>query len=602
MTKDKFFEELVNGASWSAGVSFKRSNPLPLDKYSVFGSTAEANAYLSNAVCYPGQVLAVIENIVEGEGEAAKIVGVQTTVYVVDVDKDGNFSLKEVGTKPVGDEASIEIKEDGTVAIYGFDDAESLTLPQKQEDGSIKWVPISAIVEGDGNTKTYLSAADKSVTVSKTEDSEEKISYTVAANISTAEGNKLVLDESGLYVSAPDPFDDTQLKELIKDNADAIKDNADAIDALEGRVDTLEEGIKGLTGAMHFKGAVDALPENTEGYVDGDVIVVDTKEYVCSGQSWVLFGDVTVEGQRLEALEKFNSETLPNTYASKNDIKDFITKDVNNLTNYDTALVADGKVNAAIEALKIADYAKTDDVKELLKEKQDTIADLEAIREGAGKGATALQSDAIVDMLTKTAAQGIYETIIEADKVRGRVKALEESHQDPIIAGDGLLLADDNKTLSIATGDGLKVEQGLLIIDDEHLATQAELNSATDRIGVLEGSVGDLTLEQSNRLAIYNVNASEFTVDENKVLSIVKVSADKVDGLIDVINNTVVLATDAKAGLVKGSSAENKIKVESDGTMSINSVNVDKLVQAKGHEIVLFGGKAYGLWEPETEE
>ena len=205
-------------------------------------------------------------------------------------------------------------------------------------------------------------------------------------------------------------------------------------------------------------------------------------------------------------------------------------------------------------------------------------------------------------MLTKTAAQGIYETIAEADKVRVRVKALEDSHQDPIIAGDGLALADDKKTLSVAVGEGLKVEQGLLIIDDAHLATQAELNNATGRISDLEKSVEDIEVELANRVAIYNVNASEFAVDENKVLSIVKVSADKVDGLIDVINDTVVVATSEKAGLVKGSSAENKVKVESDGTMSVNSVNVDKLVQAYGHEFVLNGGKAYGLWEPKTEE
>ena len=38
--------------------------------------------------------------------------------------------------------------------------AEGATLPQKQADGTIKWVAISAIVEGDGNTKSVGKAAD----------------------------------------------------------------------------------------------------------------------------------------------------------------------------------------------------------------------------------------------------------------------------------------------------------------------------------------------------------------------------------------------------------------------------------------------------------
>lgn len=59
---EKFFDDLSKGATWSAGVAFKRSNPLPLDRYSVFASKAEATTYATtNAVAYPGQVIAVVE-------------------------------------------------------------------------------------------------------------------------------------------------------------------------------------------------------------------------------------------------------------------------------------------------------------------------------------------------------------------------------------------------------------------------------------------------------------------------------------------------------------------------------------------------------------
>ena len=142
MTQQEFFNSLASGATWSAGVAFKRSNPLPLDRYSVFASYSDAQAYLSEAICYPGQVLAVVENITETVGEERVITGVKTTVYVVEVDTEGAYGLKEVGTKPVGDEASIEdhmgfIKFGSRVDIYLPLDAEILVKIGDKTTGGI---------------------------------------------------------------------------------------------------------------------------------------------------------------------------------------------------------------------------------------------------------------------------------------------------------------------------------------------------------------------------------------------------------------------------------------------------------------------------------
>ena len=56
----------------------------------------------------------------------------------------------------------------------------------------------------------------------------------------------------------------------------------------------VQAAIAGLSGAMHFRGVVAALPGTTEGYKDGDVILVGTKEYVCSAGSWVELGDESI--------------------------------------------------------------------------------------------------------------------------------------------------------------------------------------------------------------------------------------------------------------------------------------------------------------------
>jgi hypothetical protein len=40
------------------------------------------------------------------------------------------------------------------------------------------------------------------------------------------------------------------------------------------------------------------------------------------------------------------------------------------------------------------------------------------------------------------------------------------------------------------------------------------------------------------------------------------------------------------------STVENKIAVAEDGTMEVNSINIDKLVQTEGSELVLDGGSS----------
>jgi hypothetical protein len=45
---------------------------------------------------------------------------------------------------------------------------------------------------------------------------------------------------------------------------------------------------------MHFIGKLDAVPENTEGYKAGDVILVGYDEYVCDGNNWLALGNESI--------------------------------------------------------------------------------------------------------------------------------------------------------------------------------------------------------------------------------------------------------------------------------------------------------------------
>ena len=91
---------------------------------------------------------------------------------------------------------------------------------------------------------------------------------------------------------------DSEARDLLLQLGDAAKKNVAAgVSAEDHGLVTgaqVQAAIAGLSGAMHFRGVVAAKPETTEGYKDGDVILVGTKEYVCSAGSWVELGDESI--------------------------------------------------------------------------------------------------------------------------------------------------------------------------------------------------------------------------------------------------------------------------------------------------------------------
>lgn len=97
------------------------------------------------------------------------------------------------------------------------------------------------------------------------------------------------------------------------------------------------------------------------------------------------------------------------------------------------------------------------------------------------------------------------------------------------------------------------------------------------------------------------LSTNDFTDDLKGKLEGVESGANA--NLIEIVKaNGVALNIDEKAvniplageaaGLVVSSDAENKVAVGADGTMEVNSVNINKLVQAEGDTLILDGGTA----------
>lgn len=168
---------------------------------------------------------------------------------------------------------------------------------------------------------------------------------------------------------------------------------------------------------------------------------------------------------------------------------------------------------------------------------------------------------------------------------------------------DELSIASDTKQLSIlaitqdkVTGlsdsldNKVNVEAGKSLVEDTLIA---KLQGMTE----IKGVSGELEIGADDK--ILSVKA----IDQSKVTGLTAALAGKIhevkvnevpllaaDGSVN-----IGLATSSAAGVVKGSDAENKVKIDVDGTMEVNSLNINKLVQNAEDVLVLDGGDASNI-------
>lgn len=101
------------------------------------------------------------------------------------------------------------------------------------------------------------------------------------------------------------------------------------------------------------------------------------------------------------------------------------------------------------------------------------------------------------------------------------------------------------------------------------------------------------TYKTSNDQRVGEVETKLDTVQDGAEVNILE--AIKINGVEQEITDKAVniaIATDTILGVVMGSDAENKVSVAEDGTMEVNSINVNKLTQTDGETLVLDGGSA----------
>ncbi len=93
-----------------------------------------------------------------------------------------------------------------------------------------------------------------------------------------------------------------------------------------------------------------------------------------------------------------------------------------------------------------------------------------------------------------------------------------------------------------------------------------------------------MTNEEADKLANIKEGAQKNVIEKITIGGVEQTVTDK---SVDIPGATAVAL-----GLVKGSDAENGVTVNADFTMTVNSLNVNKLVQTDGDSLILNGGTA----------
>lgn len=354
---------LANKNNMGLSNTIKRDYGIPLDYSSVQESYEKALEYAqSSTLAYIGQPISVGD-----------------ILYIVTTPE--NDYLKPVGVKPVGDKKSIEVSEDGVVSIYGFESAEDATLPRKKADGTIEWVAVSAIVQGDGNTKTVVKAADGSdITVTPDYDElNDTYTYTLDVqfpaipeySVEKVEGEgevtyKLTKDgeQVGEAIVVPNAFDATEILESIETlQGYFIESEANvaveakgyvadgAIDAEFKRLAGLIDGLAGVD--TNFTKDLEDLEKNFKAFMEGtgveDVIdtLADIKAAIEALQNHTTayeakveqnLEDITAIKGRLDAVEAIDHHE----HANKTELDKIAEGDVekwNSLANYNDSEV-----------------------------------------------------------------------------------------------------------------------------------------------------------------------------------------------------------------------------------------------------------------------
>lgn len=430
----KLYGEIAAKALLTLDKSFARANGQPLDASEVYYSLQAAKDYAATAQAYIGQKIVVVEDNV-------------VTHYSVE-DTAGN--LKELGSKPVGDEKSITVAEDGTVSLAGigtlvFEREVDVIGEDGQPTGEkttkeVKYQPLMTKaglvwVEPSKTTVEGLATLIDNLT-QRVSALETKVGN--AAKPESSEGANDGKAATGLYAELDKKAD--KATTYTKDEVDSAIDDAvkgilgEGVDEAYNTLKEIEDILKGTDGEA-IDGVIEGIAANKDAIetLNGDTTVegsVDKKIADAIGTPGVpASGEEEAEGY-VPAVP--GTGVYANAY-SKSETDAQIAAAVKNATGGTDA----SSVAADLNAYKTSNNTRVGNVEARVKTLEDVGAQANVIEGVQVNGADLLITDKKVNIdlstyASTTAVQAAQKAADDAKTAANKAKAAASTNAGEI--------------------------------------------------------------------------------------------------------------------------------------------------------------------------
>lgn len=535
---------------------FQRTGAFPLDRSAVFSSLTDAQNYALGVAegeeakderklggsSYVGQIISVYE--VNGEETSAN-------AYII---SPARTLIKLAAASITGDlnAALDELQEDLDALVTRVDDLEDL---------------LSAVSDKANANETAIGEIKSEI------------------GVKAAEG----VEASGIYKEIADAkaeatYDDTELSGRVKTIEDDYLKKADK-DELVGNIGSAkDEAI--AAAKSETESQIKALEE---AYLTGEG-AADTIDTLNEIASWIA-DDASGAAKIVKDVKAIQDDYLKG--ADKTELQDAIDE----LEGYVGAIPEDAAsenvvayIHEVVDALKIGDYAKASALTELAT----TVGGISTKADKNAEDIATLQDTVsgikvpVADGETIVDTEGVLSIgVIPTEKVTGLDDLLASKVAKESSEYNGAQIA--HRLLTPQEADKLSK----LILNSDGSVTTGQTVAAGDVQGLSEwltnnrdSIVGLVSTDLASKIDTAAANAESAV----KGIIIGDDTLSPVDGNVE-----LPIAALSKLGLVKSSEDENKVKVNEDGTMEVNSLNTNRLVQTEGEELILFGGSATSL-------
>lgn len=567
-----------------------RGNGIPLDATEVYNSLNAAIKYAAtDPVAYEGQLLAVTEN-----GD--------TNVYVIGPVNQGNVTI---------DGASVA----NYLKLVGKETDLSNYYTKGEVDGLIPTIPSLSIVEDTAAEVPTAETVDvyKNLTANGHQLTEELVQVATAAGLNKVKSDLEAKITAGMTFKgaiATLPAE-AEVGDTYKVYGENITVEVDGVKAKAG--DTVIYGVgENNTNKWYLIPSGDDIEDTWR-----PVTNVDNDKTLTFAAGNKLEVSVKADGEITYSHEKVDAPTVVAGGSGRTYITELVSDEYGHITGYKVSTETDQTIPDDIDTTYdlSAEIAEGKADIKLISSKEGDVADVVSVVAG--------------DNVTISKTKDNEFTIAATDSTYGAGDGLELNggNFNIVVPEDGHVVINDNNEVTIGTlpvyetvkdDDGKDVkrlkEAGTGLFKDVY--SKEETNDAiAEAVKTATGgeSASDVLIELNNYKKKVNAEVwgdesgagTEGGKSRIDILEAVGAQANVIESItidgeaLPIDNNKSVelpLALAAKAGLVKSSTAENHIAVATDGTMSVNSLNVNKLVQTKDEWLILNGGGAQLTW------